>query len=82
MGFECTFRRRLRPIPGQFKPINDANPTIGDVGKLEQVEEHRVEVLVNDEGEQVEIRGAVEELKKVCPLVASCVPIDIAAIIF
>lgn len=52
--------------PGQFKPIKDANPTIGAVGTLEQVEEHRVEVLVQDEGKHEEIRGAVEELKKVC----------------
>ncbi|KAK6992251.1 putative GTP cyclohydrolase 1 type 2 [Favolaschia claudopus] len=29
---------------GQFAPTADANPTIGQLGKLEQVEEDRVEV--------------------------------------
>jgi len=52
---------------GQFKPTDGANPTIGAVGTLEQVEEHRVEVLVKDEGKHEEIRGAVEELKKIHP---------------
>lgn len=53
---------------GQFKPTGAANPAIGEVGKLESVEEDRVEVLVVDEGEEKEIRGAVEELKKVRPV--------------
>ncbi len=54
--------------PGQFKPTDGANPAIGAVGTLEQVEEHRVEVLVKDEGKHEEIRGAVEELKKARPV--------------
>lgn len=29
---------------GQFRPIGDANPTIGTVGELEFVTEHRVEL--------------------------------------
>lgn len=29
---------------GQFRPIGDANPTIGQVGELERVTEHRVEL--------------------------------------
>lgn len=48
-------------------PTGAANPAIGEVGKLENVEEDRVEVLVVDEGGEKEIRGAVEELKKVRP---------------
>ena len=50
---------------GQFKPVGSANPAIGEVGKVELVEEPRVEVLVVHEGEKNEIKGAVEELKKV-----------------
>lgn len=30
---------------GQFKPVGDANPAIGSVGQIEQVEEHRVEIM-------------------------------------
>lgn len=48
-------------------PTGAANPAIGEVGKLENVEEDRVEVLVVDEGGEKEIRGAVEELKTVRP---------------
>lgn len=29
---------------GQFRPIGAANPTIGEVGRLEFVDEHRVEL--------------------------------------
>ena len=50
---------------GQFKGVGSANPTIGEAGRLEKVEEHRVEVLVRDEGTSEQIRGAVSELKKV-----------------
>ena len=50
---------------GQFKPVGEANPTIGSVGVLEQVEEDRVEVLVVDEGHKEEIRGVIQELKHV-----------------
>ena len=31
---------------GQFKPVKGANPFIGEVGELEQVEEWRVETIV------------------------------------
>ncbi|MGE4316149.1 NGG1p interacting factor NIF3 [Acinetobacter sp.] len=31
---------------GQFKPVKGANPFIGEVGELEQVEEWRVEIIV------------------------------------
>ncbi|MCH4248247.1 MAG: NGG1p interacting factor NIF3 [Acinetobacter populi] len=33
---------------GQFKPINQATPFIGEVGKLECVEEWRVETIVHE----------------------------------
>ncbi|KAF8216516.1 GTP cyclohydrolase 1 type 2/Nif3, partial [Mycena galopus ATCC 62051] len=47
---------------GQFAPIAGANPTIGSVGALEQVEEDRVEVLVLDR-----MREVVSALKDVHP---------------
>lgn len=46
---------------GQFRPGSAANPHIGEGGKLEKVEEYRVEVLCN--GHTV-ARQAVEALKK------------------
>ncbi|EAU91198.2 hypothetical protein CC1G_06833 [Coprinopsis cinerea okayama7 len=60
----CAF---ITPGTGQFKPVGDANPTIGSVGQVESVEEDRVEVVVNDQGQQEEIKTAIEELKKVHP---------------
>ncbi|EKM53720.1 uncharacterized protein PHACADRAFT_260210 [Phanerochaete carnosa HHB-10118-sp] len=50
---------------GQFRPGPEANPAIGKRGELEFVEENRVEVIVNDKGENEEIRGAIKELKAV-----------------
>lgn len=46
---------------GQFRPGNTANPHIGNVGTLEEVEEAKVETLCC--GEDV-ARKAVEALKK------------------
>ncbi|TCH65459.1 NGG1p interacting factor NIF3 [Acinetobacter sp. ANC 4862] len=34
---------------GQFKPVKGANPFIGEVGELEQVEEWRVETIVSED---------------------------------
>lgn len=34
---------------GQFKPGEGANPTIGEVGKLEKVEEERIETVCAEE---------------------------------
>ncbi|NUG23096.1 NGG1p interacting factor NIF3 [Acinetobacter lactucae] len=31
---------------GQFKPVKDANPYIGELGELEQLDEWRVETIV------------------------------------
>ena len=42
------------------------------MGQLESVDEHRVEVLVKDEGKNEQIRGAVSELKKVSVLHPPC----------
>lgn len=51
---------------GQFMPGRQARPAIGDPGKLEFVEEDRVEVVVNDKGgENVELKTILKELKEV-----------------
>jgi hypothetical protein len=50
---------------GQFRPGPEANPAIGKRGELEFVEEDRVEVVVNDKGSNVEVKGAIQELKAV-----------------
>ncbi|KAF9047524.1 GTP cyclohydrolase 1 type 2/Nif3 [Panaeolus papilionaceus] len=52
---------------GQFQPVNGANPTIGQTGQLEYVEEDKVEVVVNDKGQQEEIKNAIQELKNAHP---------------
>ena len=53
------------PTIGQFRPTEGANPAIGKVGELEFVDEHRVELLVTDEGKNEQIKGAVKILKEV-----------------
>jgi hypothetical protein len=55
---ECCFQT---PGTGQFRPVDAAKPNIGEVGKLEQVEEYRVETICN--GRDVVVK-AVEALKK------------------
>lgn len=59
----CAFMTRGT---GQFRPGSEANPHIGTPGKLEFVEEHRVEVVVNDKGQNDEVKAAIRELKSVC----------------
>lgn len=59
---ECAF---VSAGTGQFRPGNKANPTIGHPGDLEYVDENKVEVVVNDNGANDEIKGAIEELKRV-----------------
>lgn len=55
---ECAF---VLMGKGQFRPGNTANPHIGKVGALEEVEEARVETICF--GEDV-VREAVSALKK------------------
>jgi hypothetical protein len=46
---------------GRFLPIDGANPTIGQVGQLEEVAEERIEITCNDENVKAvasAIRGA------------------------
>ncbi len=42
----CTFSIRGT---GRFRPETGANPTIGEVGKLEAVEEERIETVCSEE---------------------------------
>ena len=49
---------------GQFLPVDNANPTIGEVGKEEVVEEYKVEILCLDEQNTKE---AVDALKRAHP---------------
>ncbi|OSC97341.1 hypothetical protein PYCCODRAFT_1377468 [Trametes coccinea BRFM310] len=75
----CAF---VTPGTGQFVPLEGAKPAIGAVGKPEQVEEDRVEVLVLGAGGSgngvsggtpshsdagVDVKSVLQELKKVHP---------------
>lgn len=48
---------------GQFKPIDNANPHIGELDKIERVQEYKVEMICSDEL----IKKAVETLKEAHP---------------
>lgn len=48
---------------GRFRPLKGANPTIGEVGKMEEVEEERIETVCREE----EIGKILNAVKKVHP---------------
>lgn len=48
---------------GRFRPLKGANPTIGSVGKPEEVEEERIEILCSKEN----LGEVVAEIKKAHP---------------
>lgn len=48
---------------GQFKPVGGANPSIGEVDKLEKVKEYKVEMICGDEL----IQKAIKTLKDAHP---------------
>ncbi|KAG9312322.1 hypothetical protein JVU11DRAFT_7637 [Chiua virens] len=54
------------PCAGQFKPGPNATPTVGSTGILEKVEEHRVEILVLDNGDKTHLNDAINTLKEAC----------------
>lgn len=56
---------------GRFKPVEGANPHIGAVGRLESVEEERIEVTCASEL----VSEVIEAIKKVHPYEE--IPIDI-----
>ncbi|KAG1861848.1 GTP cyclohydrolase 1 type 2/Nif3 [Suillus fuscotomentosus] len=61
---ECAF---ITPGVGQFKPGPGARPLTGEPGKLEYVDEDRVEIVVNDQGDKVQLKHAISHLKAVHP---------------
>ncbi|WP_373036642.1 NGG1p interacting factor NIF3 [Sulfurimonas sp.] len=48
---------------GQFKPVKSANPHIGELNKVEEVQEYKVEMVCNDDL----IKDAVTLLKEAHP---------------
>lgn len=48
---------------GRFKPEDGANPHIGKVGKLEEVQEERIEMVCSRE----KVNKVIESIKKVHP---------------
>jgi len=56
----CTFS--IKGI-GRYKPLQGANPTIGEVGKFEQVEEERIETIC----EEKKLKEVIQAVKKVHP---------------
>jgi hypothetical protein len=55
---------------GQFLPVGSANPTVGQIGEMEYVEEDRVEVSVKGD-----VRSVVDHLRKVMPCQSFDIPI-------
>lgn len=60
-NYECCSFETLGT--GQFKPINKAHPHIGELNKIEHVEEYKVEMIC----EEALIKKAIEVLKETHP---------------
>jgi len=56
----CTFS--IKGV-GRFKPEKGANPTVGEVGTLEAVEEERIETVCSEE----KLKEVLAAIKKVHP---------------
>ncbi len=56
----CTFTIKGT---GRFKPLDGASPTIGEVGKLEEVSEDRIETVCSEE----RLKDVLEAIKNVHP---------------
>jgi hypothetical protein len=56
----CTFTTKGM---GRFKPVTGANPTIGKVGRLEAVEEERIETVCSEE----KIKDVLKAIKDTHP---------------
>ncbi|CEL52677.1 hypothetical protein RSOLAG1IB_05882 [Rhizoctonia solani AG-1 IB] len=56
---ECAF---VSKGTGQFRPMAGANPSIGDVGQAESVEEEKAEVIVS--GGSDTVKHVIQELCK------------------
>ena len=53
----CTFTLKGT---GRFKPIVGANPTIGEIGKLEEVSEDRIETVCSEDNLQAVLKAIRE----------------------
>ncbi|OGH72205.1 MAG: hypothetical protein A2921_03710 [Candidatus Magasanikbacteria bacterium RIFCSPLOWO2_01_FULL_43_20b] len=51
------------PVVGRFRPLAGANPAIGSVGKLEEVEEEMIEMLCHKD----KVEEVIAALKKAHP---------------
>jgi len=60
-NYECCSFETLGA--GQFKPIENANPHLGELDKIEKVQEYKVEIICSDEL----IKEAVKVLKEAHP---------------
>ena len=60
-NYECCSWETLGK--GQFKPINDANPSIGKLKELEIIQEYKIELICEDKL----IEEAIKTLNKVHP---------------
>ena len=60
-NYECCSWETLGD--GQFKPVGNANPNIGQLDKLEVLQEYKVELICSDEL----IHQAVRVLKEIHP---------------
>ena len=60
-NYECCSYETLGV--GQFKPINNAKPFLGEIDMLEKVDEYKVEMICSNEL----IKEAVKVLKEVHP---------------
>lgn len=56
----CTFTIKGT---GRFKPLKGANPTIGEVGKLEEVNEERIETVCSQE----KLQGVLKAIRDIHP---------------
>jgi hypothetical protein len=56
----CTFTIKGT---GRFKPLDGANPTIGEIGKLEEVPEERIETVC----EENKLQAVLKAIKAVHP---------------
>ena len=48
---------------GRFKPLDSAHPAIGEVGKLEEVEEERIEFVCGEDA----LKGVLAAIRRVHP---------------
>ncbi|KAF8706787.1 Ankyrin repeats (3 copies), partial [Rhizoctonia solani] len=59
---ECAF---VSQGTGQFRPMAGANPSIGDIGQAESVQEEKAEVVVS--GGPDTVKHVIQELRKASP---------------